>query len=149
MAHYAAMECRKLVEHGPPAKSFSHWHSGDAVDSDESVVVSQNWMELRLLMWNYVGIVRSDKRFRRAQRRIRLLQDEINQYYWNFHITSDLIELRNLADVAQMIIDSGYHRKESRGVHYTVDYPEKRRTVKDTLIRKSVQSDVLNNPDHN
>ena len=148
MAHYAAMESRKLVEHGPPAKSFSPWHSGDAVDSDESVVVSQNWMELRLLMWNYVGIVRSDKRFRRAQRRIRLLQDEINQYYWNFHITSDLIELRNLADVAQMIIDSGYHRKESRGVHYTVDYPEKRKTVKDTLIRKSVRSDVLNNPDY-
>ena len=148
MAHYAAMECKKLVDHGPPAKSFSPWHSGDAVDSDESVVVSQNWMELRLLMWNYVGIVRSDKRFRRAQRRIRLLQDEINQYYWNFHITSDLIELRNLADVAQIIIDSGYHRKESRGVHYTVDYPKKRRTIKDTLIRKSVRSDVLNNLDN-
>ena len=143
MAHYGAIECRDLMEREFPSRSFSIWHSGDAVDSDESVVVSQNWNELRLLMWNYVGIVRSDKRFHRAQQRIRLLQDEINQYYWNFHITSDLIELRNLADVAQMIIDSGSHRKESRGVHYTVDYPDKRQTVKDTLIRKSVRSDVI------
>ncbi|MHA1207068.1 MAG: L-aspartate oxidase [Candidatus Hodarchaeales archaeon] len=143
MAHYGAMECRNLIKHDFPARSYSPWHSGDAVDSDESVVVSQNWNELRLLMWNYVGIVRSDKRFHRAQQRIRLLQDEINQYYWNFHLTSDLIELRNLADVAQMIIDSGFHRKESRGVHYTVDYPSKHRTVKDTIIRKSVRSDVI------
>ena len=144
MAHSAARECRRgLLKNSPPTSSFSPWHSGDAVDSDESVVVSQNWMELRLLMWNYVGIVRSDKRLRRARRRIDLLQDEINRYYWNFHLTSDLIELRNLADVCQMIIDSGYHRKESRGVHYTVDYPLKKKTVKDTLIRKPVLSDVL------
>jgi L-aspartate oxidase len=143
MAHFGAIECRDLINHSYKARSYSPWHSGDAVDSDEFVVVSQNWDELRLLMWNYVGIVRSDKRFHRAQQRIRLLQDEINQYYWNFHITSDLIELRNLADVAQMIIDSGSHRKESRGVHYTVDYPNKRKTIKDTLIRKSVRSDVI------
>ena len=144
MAHYAARECRNLVKKGSPVCSFSPWHSGDAVDSDESVVVSQNWMELRLLMWNYVGVVRSDKRFRRAQKRIHLLQDEINQYYWNFHITSDLIELRNLADVAQMIIDAGFHRKESRGVHYTIDYPKKLKTTKDTLLRKSVSSEIFN-----
>ncbi|PWI46776.1 L-aspartate oxidase [Candidatus Heimdallarchaeota archaeon B3_Heim] len=144
MAHYAANECRNLVNNGPPACSFSRWQSGDAVDSDESVVVSQNWMELRLLMWNYVGVVRSDKRFRRAKQRIHLLQDEINQYYWNFHITSDLIELRNLADIAQMIIDAGFHRKESRGVHFTIDYPMKRKTPKDTLLRKSVRSEIFN-----
>ncbi len=143
MAHFAARECRNLIEKGPPICTFSPWHSGDAVDSDESVVVSQNWMELRLLMWNYVGVVRSDKRFRRAQQRIHLLQDEINQYYWNFHITSDLIELRNLAEIAQMIIDAGFHRKESRGVHYTIDYPKKRKTTKDTLLRKSVRSEIL------
>jgi L-aspartate oxidase len=144
MAHYAAKKCREgLLDRSPDACSFSPWHSGDAVDSDESVVVSQNWMELRLLMWNYVGIVRSDKRLRRARRRIDLLQDEINRYYWNFHLTSDLIELRNLADVCQMIIDSSYHRKESRGVHYTVDYPQKNKSVKDTLIRKPVLSNVL------
>ncbi|MHA2154018.1 MAG: L-aspartate oxidase [Candidatus Hodarchaeales archaeon] len=144
MAHYAAQDCRNLLTKATSICSFSPWHSGYAVDSDESVVVSQNWMELRLLMWNYVGVVRSDKRFRRAQQRIHLLQDEINKYYWNFHLTSDLIELRNLADVAQMIIDAGFHRKESRGVHYTIDYPTKRKTSKDTLLRKSVRSEIFN-----
>ncbi|MFX0152612.1 MAG: L-aspartate oxidase [Candidatus Hodarchaeota archaeon] len=144
MGHNAAQVCKRIIEKNKPISSFSLWHSGNAVDSDESVVVSQNWMELRLLMSNYVGIVRSDKRLRRALRRIRMLQDEINRYYWDFKITSDLIELRNLADVAQMIVESAYHRKESRGVHYTVDYPQKRNTPKDTLIRKSVMSDVLN-----
>ncbi|MHA1228239.1 MAG: L-aspartate oxidase [Candidatus Hodarchaeales archaeon] len=144
MAHYAAIECKKIIERGREIKTFSAWHAGNAVDSDEQIVVSQNWMELRLLMSNYVGIVRSDKRLIRAIHRVRLLQDEINQYYWDFKITSDLIELRNLADVAQMVIESAIHRKESRGVHYTVDYPMKRNTPKDTLIRKSVISDVLN-----
>jgi L-aspartate oxidase len=143
MAHYAARECYKIIEKNKLVRSFSLWHAGDAVDSDESVVVSQNWMELRLLLWNYVGIVRSDKRLRRASNRLWLLQDEINQYYWDFKITSDLIELRNLADVAQMIVNSAFHRKESRGVHYNIDYPDKRKTVKDTLIRKSVMSDVI------
>ena len=143
MAHYGAKSCRNILEKERPIQTFSPWHAGDAVDSDESVVVSQNWMELRLLMSNYVGIVRSDKRLRRATKRIVLLQNEIDQYYWDFKITSDLIELRNLADVAQMIIDSALHRKESRGVHYTVDYPQKRRSAKDTLIRKSVMSDIV------
>jgi L-aspartate oxidase len=144
MGHNAARECKKIIEKEEEISSFSQWQSGNAVDSDESVVVSQNWMELRLLMSNYVGIVRSDKRLRRAMRRIRMLQDEINRYYWDFKITSDLIELRNLADVAQMIVESAFHRKESRGVHFTVDYPQKRKSAKDTLIRKSVMSDVLN-----
>ncbi|WP_455140671.1 L-aspartate oxidase [Candidatus Hodarchaeum mangrovi] len=145
MAHFAAKECNQLLQKDRPIRLFSPWHdTGNAVDSEESVVVSQNWMELRLMMTNYVGIVRSDKRLRRAMNRIRLLQDEINQYYWDFKITSDLIELRDLADVAQMIIESAFHRKESRGAHYTVDYPRKRRTPKDTLIRKSVLSDTIN-----
>ncbi|NHJ02971.1 MAG: L-aspartate oxidase [Candidatus Heimdallarchaeota archaeon] len=144
MAHFAAIKCQEFLQKDSmKAESFSFWHSGDAVDSDESVVVSQNWAEVRLLMSNYVGIVRSDKRLRRAIRRIRLLQDEINQYYWDFKITSDLIELRNIADVAQMIIESAYHRKESRGVHYNVNYPYHRNTPKDTLLRKSVMSDVV------
>ncbi len=145
MGHNSAEECRKYIEKDKEVSSFSLWQSGNAVDSDESVVVSQNWMELRLLMSNYVGIVRSDKRLRRALRRIRMLQDEINRYYWDFKITSDLIELRNLADVAQMIVESAFHRKESRGVHFTVDYPKKRKSAKDTLIRKSVISDIVNN----
>ncbi len=143
MAHFAAQACRDILQKDRTILSFSPWHAGDAVDSDESVVVSQNWMEIRLMMWNYVGIVRSDKRLLRAKKRIQLLQNEINQYYWDFKITSDLIELRNLADIAQMIIDCGFHRKESRGVHFSVDYPRKRQTVKDTLIRKSVMSDLL------
>ncbi|MFW9996812.1 MAG: L-aspartate oxidase [Candidatus Odinarchaeota archaeon] len=143
MAHHASIECRSVLEKSPSPQSFSAWNAGSAVDSDESVVVSQNWMELRLLMWNYVGIVRSDKRLRRAKKRIDLLQDEINRYYWDFKVTSDLIELRNLADVSQMIIDAAFHRKESRGVHYTVDYPCRRNTPKDTLIRKTIMSDVV------
>ncbi|MFX1286393.1 MAG: L-aspartate oxidase [Promethearchaeota archaeon] len=143
MAHFAAKTCYDILQKDRMIQSFSPWHAGNAVDSDESVVVSQNWMEIRLMMWNYVGIVRSDKRLLRAKKRIQLLQNEINQYYWDFKITSDLVELRNLADIAQMIIDCAFHRKESRGVHYTVNYPHKRRTAKDTLIRKSVMSDVL------
>ncbi|MFX1505613.1 MAG: L-aspartate oxidase [Promethearchaeota archaeon] len=143
MAHFAAQSCRDILQKDRQILSFSPWHAGDAVDSDESVVVSQNWMEIRLMMWNYVGIVRSDKRLLRAKQRIQLLQNEINQYYWDFKMTSDLIELRNLADVAQMIIDCASHRKESRGVHYSVVYPYKRKTVKDTLMRKSVLSDLL------
>ncbi len=144
MAHYGARECLRILQKDRPFESFSLWHAADAVDSDESVVVSQNWQELRLLMWNYVGIVRSDKRLRRAKRRIELLQNEINRYYWDFKITSDLIELRNLVNVSEMIVDSAFHRKESRGTHYSVNYPQMKKTVKDTLIRKTVVSEVLN-----
>lgn len=144
MAHFSAQECRNILQKNHSIETFSPWHAGDAVDSDELVVVSQNWQELRLLMWNYVGIVRSDKRLLRAKERIELLQNEINRYYWDFKVTSDLIELRNLVNVSEMIVDSAFHRKESRGAHYSVDYPQKRKTIKDTLIRKTVVSEVLN-----
>lgn len=115
--------------------SIRDWVTGDAVRSEENVVVSQDWDELRRYMWNYVGIVRSDKRLMRARRRHNLLMEEIREYYWNYHITSDLLELRNIATVADIIIDSALRRKESRGLHYTSDYPtESTGPAEDTVL---------------
>jgi L-aspartate oxidase len=106
------------------AKQVPHWDESRVDDADERVVIQHNWHELRLFMWDYVGIVRTTKRLERALRRINTLQAEIDEYYAHFRISNNLLELRNLVQVAELIVRSAMARKESRGLHYTLDYPD-------------------------
>lgn len=120
----ATCSLERLQEAPPTYPPIEPWDNGTARCSDEEVVVAHNWDEIRRSMWNYVGIVRSSKRLVRALRRIKMVQEEINDYYWDFYVTSDLIELRNIAQTAELIVRSALKRKESRGLHYTIDYPD-------------------------
>ncbi len=133
----AAETClKRLTEAHPEAPAVRPWDCGNATDSDEEVIVAHNWDEIRRCMWNYVGIVRSNKRLQRAMNRILLIQKEIDEYYWDFLLTSDLIELRNITTVARLIVESALTRHESRGLHYTIDYPQRDDTnyQRDTVI---------------
>lgn len=119
------------LENPPLIKS---WDATRVSDSDEQVVIKQNWTEIRRFMWNYVGIVRTTKRLERAANRIKLLQDEVEDYYGSFVVTTDLIELRNLLKAAELIVTSALRRKESRGLHYTLDHPREASTSRDTIL---------------
>jgi len=138
-AHRAA---EKIIS-VPPEKSnlkIPAWQPGKATDADEMVVVSHNWDEIRRLMWDYVGIVRTNKRLQRAQSRLANLQAEIHDYYWNFIVTSDLLELRNIATVAELIVRCALQRPESRGLNYNLDFPEANPAwaQRDSVVQKGI-----------
>jgi L-aspartate oxidase len=130
----AAQHAMSLEKSDKKSVSIPAWDIGAAVDSDEEVVVAHTWDELRRCMWNYVGIVRTDKRLERALRRVRMIQEEVKEYYWRFKVTNDLLELRNLSLVAELIVRSALARKESRGLHYTLDYPKEMAASLDTFL---------------
>jgi L-aspartate oxidase len=140
MAKAAAQDILACLTEIPAVPKLPHWDESQVTDSDEEVVVAHNWDELRRFMWDYVGIVRTTKRLERAKRRVQLLRDEIAEYYGNFRVTNDLIELRNLVQVADLIIHSALHRKESRGLHYTLDYPypDDTHSPQDTVLKKDI-----------
>lgn len=133
-AREAASNIRETIDTIPDPSYTKEWDSSRVTYSDEDVVISHNWDELRRFMWDYVGIVRTRKRLERAENRVRLLQREIQEYYSNYKVSRDLLELRNLAKVAELIIRSAMLRKESRGLHYTLDHPQLSAVAKDTIL---------------
>ena len=139
-AHRAAEKIKGRLR-PQPEKGLPPWESGQAVDPDELVVIAHNWDEIRRLMWDYVGIVRTNKRLHRALKRIKNLREEIQEYYWGFKVTSDLLELRNIATVAELIIRSGLMRPESRGLHFNRDFPaqDPEWAQRDTVVQKGEQ----------
>ncbi len=138
-ADRAAEAARQVIagKDGPPDLDLPDWDTGDARSHDEAVVMNHSWDEIRRLMWNYVGIVRSTRRLKRARRRLDLLYNEVREEYWRFLLTPELVELRNLCQVARLIVDSALMRHESRGLHYSLDHPETDDNwLHDTVVRK-------------
>ncbi len=133
-ARSAAQHIRQQLSSINEATEITTWDESKVTNSDEDVVISHNWDELRRFMWDYVGIVRTKKRLERAEHRVKLLQKEIAEYYSNYKISNDLVELRNLVMVAQLIIRSALERKESRGLHYSLDYPDLGKITRDTML---------------
>jgi L-aspartate oxidase len=137
--HRAALALKEDTTKKKSWPDVPDWDVGEAGTPDEAVVITQNWDELRRLMWNYVGIVRSTKRLTRAARRIALLQEEIVEYYWRYFVTRDLLELRNIACVAQLIVECALARRESRGLNFTIDYPETDpKDARDMVVKRGV-----------
>lgn len=149
MASNSLLECvvfahscaKHIIEHFDKSEEqgdIKAWDESRVIDSDEAVIIAHNWHELRLFMWDYVGIVRTDKRLERAMRRINLLKQEIDEYYSNFKVSNNMLELRNLVCIAQLIVTCAMQRKESRGLHYNLDYPETLPRSGPTIIQKSM-----------
>ncbi len=139
MAHRAARSLVATLDRSTPWPDVSEREVGTATPSDEAVVITHSWDEVRRLMWNYVGIVRSNVRLRKAARRIAVLNEEIAEYYWKYFVTRDLLELRNIATVAQLVVECASSRRESRGLHFMNDYPEiDSRFARDTVIKRGV-----------
>jgi len=140
MARRALAEILRLYPPGkeaPGAPGIPDWEHGDTAPPDELVNIYHNWDEIRRTMWDYVSIVRTDKRLQRAAFRLRNLQREVREFYWGYRVNSDILELRNLVAVASLIVDCALRRKESRGIHYTLDYPEPRQQFQhDTVVRR-------------
>lgn len=136
LADRASGAALSFIRQFPNKHPIQEWQTGDAHDPDELVVITHNWREIRQLMWDYVGIVRTDKRLRRAENRLNILLKEIQEFYWNFKVTADLLELRNLSLVSWLIVNSALQRKESRGLHYTLDYPGTHTQAVNTVLKK-------------
>lgn len=135
VAFAAAQDIQGKIEHTPHSSHIAAWDESRVTDSEDEVMVSHNWDELRRCMWDYVGIVRNSERLHRAERRMELLQQEIQGYYSKHRVTNDLLELRNLALVSSLIITSALQRKESRGLHFTLDYPQLIAEARDTILK--------------